>query len=106
MKGQNDGFHDIIVNVIDGILVGTLLTALRSVPSMESYFWMIDLFGLLGFIVLVLAIPKWSVGYIVGWAFCAWVLWSAGLMHLQEIIMYIIVPAIVLGARIYLSLKG
>lgn len=103
-KGQN-GFQDIIANVLDGIVIGAIITAFRSVPAMESYFWMIDLFGLIGFIVLILAIPKWSFGYILGWFFGAWVLWSAGLMHLLEIIMYIILPVIIIGIRLYIYIE-
>jgi len=106
MNDAQSGFLDIFVNVIDGIVVGAILAAFRTLPTMGSYFWVIDIVGLVGFGTLVMAIPRWSVGYIVGWTFGAWVLSSSGLMHLEEIIVYIVIPAIILGLKLYLFIKG
>jgi hypothetical protein len=72
---------------------------------MESYFWMVDIIGLVGFGTFVMAIPRWRIGYIMGWALGAWVLSSSGLMHLEEIIVYIVVPAIILWLKLYLFIK-
>jgi hypothetical protein len=105
MNEGTSGFQDILVNVIIGIAIGAFLAEFRAVPGMESYFWVIDIVGLVGYGTFVLAIFKWSVGYILGWAFGAWVLCSAGLMHLEEIMVYIVIPAIILGLRVYFFIK-
>jgi len=54
---------------------------------------------------LVLKAFKWSIGYILGWAFGAWVLYSSGLMHFEEIMVYIVIPAFILGLRAYYFVK-
>jgi len=106
MSDGKRGFLEILENVITGIVIGAFLTEFRAVPGMESYFWIIDIFGLVGYAALVMAVFKWSIGYILGWAFGAWVLYSAGLMHLEEIMVYIVIPAIILGLRVYFFIKG
>jgi hypothetical protein len=106
MNDWEKGLLEILENVITGIAMGAFLAAFRAVPGMESYFWVIDIVGLVGYAILALAVFKWSIGYILGWAFGAWVLYSAGLMHLEEIMVYIVIPAIILGLRVYLFIKN
>jgi hypothetical protein len=106
MDDWKKGLLQILEYVITGIAVGAFLEAFRTVPGMESYFWVIDVVGLAGYATLVLKVFKWSIGYILGWAFGAWVLCSAGLMHLEEIIVYIVIPLFILGLRVYLFFKG
>jgi len=106
MNDGKSGFLEILVNVITGIVMGAFLAEFRAVPGMESYLWMIDIVGLVGYAALAMTVFKWSIGYILGWAFGAWVLYSAGLMHFEEIMVYIVVPAIILGLRVYLFVKG
>lgn len=106
MSEGEKGFLQILENVITGIAMGGFLAAFRAVPGMESYLWAIDVIGLVGYAALVWKVPKWSIGYILGWAFGAWVLCSAGLMHLEEIMVYIVIPAFILGLRVYSCVKG
>jgi hypothetical protein len=106
MDDIQSGFQDIIVNVVEGIIVGAIFAAFQTIPTMEPYLWVFGIVGLVGFGIFVLAIPRWSIGYIAGWAFGVWVLSSSGLMHLEEILIYIVVPAIILMLKLYLFLKG
>ena len=106
MNDGKSGFLDILVNIITGIAIGGILVEFRAVPGMESYLWAIDVIGLVGYAALVWTVFKWSIGYIVGWAIGAWVLCSAGLMHLEEIMVYIVIPAFILGLRVYFLVKG
>ena len=106
MNDGKSGFQEILVYVITGVVVGAFLKEFRAVPGMETYFWAIDVIGLVGYATLVWTVFKWSFGYVVGWAIGAWVLCSAGLMHLEEIIVYIVIPAIILGLRVYFFIKG
>jgi hypothetical protein len=105
MDDVQSGLGDVIVKVIVGIAIAAFLAAFRILPSMEPYFWMVDIVGWIGFGTFVLAIHKWSFGYIIGWASGAWVLLSSGLMHSEEIIVNIAVPIIILVLRLYLFIK-
>jgi hypothetical protein len=106
MNDGKSGFLEILVYVITGMVIGAFLKEFRAVPGMGSYFWVIDVVGLVGYAALVWAVFKWSIGYIVGWAIGAWVLCSAGLMYLEEIMVYIVIPAIILGLRVYFFIKS
>jgi hypothetical protein len=90
-----------------GIVIGILLSALASTGFIPlSYIFLFKLISIVAVVSLVLAMPYWGTGYLLGWLFGVFVLVESGLVGILDFfIVYFLVPFAVLLIRVYERLK-
>lgn len=100
MPGPEHGCVRAISETVGGIISGTLLNAFISnglIPS--HYIALFKLISLLTIISLIIAMPYWGTGYMIGWLLGIIIMAKSGLISAFDALIYIVIPLVILIVR-------
>jgi len=101
MYGFEYGYRRAIAEIFGGIVTSALVDALLLsgiiTPSLILY---IKLLNMISLVTLILAMPYWGTGYLIGWLFGLLLMARSGLVNIIELIIYTIIPVAVLLIRV------
>lgn len=101
MPRAEHGYRRAFIEVFDGIILGSLINAFAGLGILpQSYFLYFKLLSFLGLIALILVMPYWGSGYMVGWLIGLYLMAKMGLIGPIEFIIYVGVPFIILIIRL------
>ena len=99
-----NGLRDAIIDVLEGIIVSAVLGIIPLIPNVPSYYvGIIQLFEvvyLVGGILVILAMERWKLGYLLGWLLGMWIMSSTGLVESWLFMLYVVVGAVVLFVKV------
>jgi len=93
------GFKRAVSEVVAGLIMSVLLASFVNeglIPA--SFVLLFHATNVLFTVLLVFAMPFWATSYSVGWLVGLWVMYSAGLVEIFELLVYL-VPLIILVIR-------
>lgn len=94
-NGFREGFSDAVKGVVVGIVLSALLGVIKSLALVSSPYvgliQLLEIVNLVGSIFLILAMESWAVGYLAGWLFGTWIMWTSGLAEYWLFVLYLIV---------------
>jgi|Deesub1362A_J573_1020465.scaffolds.fasta_scaffold00483_30 hypothetical protein len=100
MPGFEHGYKRAITEIITGIVMGILLSTLESTGLIPpSYIFPFKLTSIIGVVSLILAMPYWGTGYLLGWLLGVFVLMESGLVGIFDFIVYFVAPFAILLIR-------
>ncbi len=98
------GFREAIVGVLGGIILSTVLRVVPTLPFVPSYytgiFQLVEAASLIGGILLILAMEKWGIGYLLGWLIGTWIMFRIGLVESSLFTLYAVVGTVILVGKI------
>lgn len=95
------GYDRAIKEVFGGIAIGTLINAVANLGLLSpSIIFQFKIISFLGLIALILVMPYWGTGYMVGWLIGLLLMAKMGLVGPIEFIICIVVPSVILFIRI------
>jgi hypothetical protein len=100
------GLKQIIIEVVSGLLTTLILKFLSNsgiLPDNVALF--INIFLIIGNILLAKSMLSWGMFYTVGWLIGSWVFFEIGLFEPWDFVLYIVVPIVVIVARVTLVIK-
>ena len=100
------GLKQVIVEVATGLLTTLVLTLLGNQGWLpDTVLLIINIFLIVGNILLIRKMWSWGVFYTVGWLIGSFVFFKIGLFSTWEIIMYLVLPIAALFMRVVSSAK-
>ena len=100
------GFKQIIFEVVTGLLTTLVLQLLSHygyLPDSVAVF--VNIFLIVANVLLAWSMLSWGIFYMVGWLIGSAVFFELGLFGTWDIVLYIVLPLVVLVARITLTIK-
>ncbi len=100
------GLKQVIIETAVGLLTTLILLGLTRYgifPTNVQLF--INIFIIVGNILLIWSMLSWGIFYTLGWLIGSVIFFQIGLVQSWEIIVYLILPGVVLIARVILMLK-
>ena len=100
------GLKQVIVEVATGLLTTVILTMLANQGWLpENVLLIINIFLIVGNILLIRKIWSWGVFYTVGWLIGSFVFFQIGLFSTWQIILYLVLPVVALVLRVVSAVK-
>jgi hypothetical protein len=104
MSKLPNGFTEVVVSIIGGIISSAFLQALKQgnlIPP--SYFWLFSVIGFVGTLTLLTSYMKAGVGFLIGWLIGEYLLKS--ILSTGDIFIYVVTPIAALIIRGIMALK-
>jgi hypothetical protein len=80
--------------------MGILLSTLASTGLIpQSYIFLFKLISIVAVVSLILAVPYWGTGYLLGWLFGVFILVESGLVGILDFVVYFLAPFAILLIR-------
>ncbi len=106
MKKFKLGLKQILIEVVTGFLTTLVLNALSNAGFLpENIALFVNIFLIVSNIILAMSMLSWGLFYTVGWLIGSLIFFEAGMLGSWDFILYIILPLIVIVARITIMLK-
>ena len=100
------GLKQVIVEVATGLLTTLVLTLLANQGWLpDNALLIINIFLIVGNILLIRRMWSWGVFYTVGWLIGSFVFFQIGLFNTWQIILYLVLPIVALVIRVVSSAK-
>ncbi len=94
------GYKRAITEIITGIVMGILLGTLESTGLIPpTYIFLFKLISIIGVVSLILAMPYWGTGYLLGWLLGVFIMMESGLVGILDFIVYFVVPFAIILSR-------
>ncbi len=98
------GFREAIVGVVGGIVLSIVLGLIPTLPFVPSYyvgiFQLFEAVSLVGGILLIFAMEKWGIGYLLGWLLGMWIMFRVGLVESSLFTLYAVVGTVIFVGKI------
>ncbi len=95
------GYKRAISEVIESSIAAIILSVFVSQGVLDqSWLLYFKLLNMLVSIFLILVVPYWGTGYLIGWLFGLWILSQSGLVGFWDFVFYFGIPLVVLVGRI------
>jgi len=95
--GYKRAISEIVSGAIISIVISTLVQSGLLDKSLIIYFKVLNFLALIG---LIMVVPYWGTGYLLGWLFGLLVMAQSGLVNIFDFIIYFGIPLVVLIIRL------